>query len=63
MTKESLDKFKEIYKRIYKVDLTDEQALDLASNLLNLYRAIYAGYLNININQNEKEIQITQNQN
>lgn len=37
MTKESLDKFKEIYKRIYKVDLTDEQALDLASNLLNLY--------------------------
>lgn len=63
MTKESLDKFKEIYKRIYKVDLTDEQALDLASNLLNLYRAIYAEYLNININQNEKEIQITQNQN
>lgn len=63
MTKESLDKFKEIYKRIYKVDLTDEQALDLASNLLNLYRAIYAEYLNININQNEKEIQLTQNQN
>lgn len=61
MTKESLDKFKEIYKRIYKVDLTDEQALDLASNLLNLYRAIYAEYLNIN--QNEKEIQLTQNQN
>lgn len=62
MTKESLDKFKQIYKTTYQVDLSDEQALELASNLLSLYKTIYADFLNISINQNEKEIQLTQNQ-
>lgn len=61
MTQESLTKFKMIFKRVYGVDLTEAQALDLATNLLNLYRAVYGENLNISIKQNEKEIQPSKN--
>lgn len=61
MTQESLEKFKEIFKRVYGVELTEAQAIDLATNLLNLYRAIYAENLNISIKQNETKVQPSQN--
>ncbi len=62
MEKESLDKFKIIFKKVYGIDLSEAQALDLATNLLNLYRAVYKENLNINIKKYEKEIQSTKNQ-
>lgn len=62
MEKESLDKFKIIFKKVYGIDLTEAQVLDLATNLLNLYRAVYKENLNINIKKYEKEIQSTKNQ-
>ena len=52
---ESLQKFKNIYERQYGVLLSDSEALSLANNLLNLYRAVYINKNNISMNNNAKE--------
>jgi len=41
LSKESIDEFKQIYKKVFNKDLMDEQAFSKASNLLNFYKAIY----------------------
>jgi len=42
LTKEAIQEFKEIYKKVFKEELSDEEAFRMASNLLNLYRVIYS---------------------
>ena len=41
ISKESLEEFKRIYKKRFGEDLPDQVALDKATKLLNLMRAIY----------------------
>jgi hypothetical protein len=41
ISKESLEKFKELYKKEFGEELSDQVALDKATRLLNLYRAVY----------------------
>jgi hypothetical protein len=40
LKKKSLDKFVEIYKKEYGVELTEGEALSKATALINLYRAV-----------------------
>ena len=42
ISKESLEKFKELYKKEFGEELSDQVALDKATRLLNLHRAVYA---------------------
>lgn len=39
--KEAVEEFKKIYKKEFGVDLSNKEALRRATNLLNLYRAVY----------------------
>ena len=41
ISKESLEKFKRLYKARFKEELSDEETLRKATRLLNLYRAVY----------------------
>lgn len=40
ISKEILEKFKNLYKKKYNVDLTDEQTIQLANDLVNLMRIL-----------------------
>lgn len=42
ISKESLEKFKRLYEKRFGEELSDQVALDKATRLLNLYRAVYA---------------------
>jgi len=44
ISKESLEKFKRLYKARFKEELSDEETLRKATRLLNLYRAVYIPY-------------------
>ncbi|MEM1577951.1 MAG: hypothetical protein QXM27_03010 [Candidatus Pacearchaeota archaeon] len=41
ISEEALNEFKEIYKKKFKKELDDREALAKAIKLLNLYKAIY----------------------
>jgi hypothetical protein len=41
ISKEALKEFKRIYKKKFGEDISDKDALDEATNLLNLYKAVY----------------------
>lgn len=41
MSKEAIEEFKEIYKEEFGEKISNQKALELAQNLLNLFRAIY----------------------
>ncbi|MDP3697933.1 MAG: hypothetical protein Q8R55_08100 [Candidatus Taylorbacteria bacterium] len=41
ISKEALEEFKVIYKKEYNEDISDEKALDLATNLLNIMNVVY----------------------
>jgi hypothetical protein len=41
LTQEAIHEFKDIYKKVYKEELSDKQAFEMANNLLNLYKAVY----------------------
>lgn len=41
ISKEALEEFKAIYKKEYNKDISDEKALDLALNLLNVMNIVY----------------------
>ena len=40
LQKEAIEEFKQIYKKEFGVDLSDEEASYRANNLLNLYKAV-----------------------
>lgn len=42
-SKEAIEEFKSIFKKKYGQDLSDQEALEQATNLLNLYRVVYDG--------------------
>jgi len=42
ISRESLEKFKRLYKKRFGEELSDQVALDKATRLVNLYRAVYA---------------------
>jgi len=42
ISRESLEKFKKLYKERFGEELSDKVALDKATRLVNLYRAVYA---------------------
>jgi len=46
ISKKSLDKFKKLYKRRFKKELSDAEALQRATRILNLYRIIYGSPIN-----------------
>lgn len=41
LPKEAIEEFKEIYKKLYGEELSDEEASKRANNLVNLYKAVY----------------------
>ncbi len=41
LSKESLEKFKSIYKKRFKKDLSDQEALEGATSLIRLVKLIY----------------------
>ena len=41
LPKKEIDEFKRLYKKIYKVELSDEEAARRANNLFALYLAVY----------------------
>lgn len=41
LSKEAVEEFKAIYKKQFKKDLTDQEALEKATSLINLMRIIY----------------------
>lgn len=51
VSKESLDQFKQIYRQQTGILLDDDKAYELASSLVNLYRAVYSN----------KQLKISQN--
>ena len=52
LSKDALNKFKKLFREEYLVDLSDEEALLKATELLTLYRAVFG---NILINTDNKE--------
>ena len=53
--KEAVEEFKKIYKKKFKVDLSNKEALRRATNLLNLYKAVYGSTIKGSDNlRNEK---------
>ena len=42
LPKKAVEEFKQIYKRSYKIELTDEEAIDKANRLVRLYQAVYS---------------------
>ena len=62
LSEETIQKFKAIYLKVYGESISDKEALQMAGNLLNLYRVLYKSQLNMNISQNyETQIQPPQN--
>jgi len=55
ISKESLEKFKQLYKEHFKEELSNDEVLRRATRLLNLYRAIYAPFLLEGYQNNKKE--------
>jgi hypothetical protein len=41
LSTESIEKFKEIYKRNFGEEISEREALEKATRLINLYRAVY----------------------
>ena len=59
----SLEKFKQIYQQVYGIRLKEQEAYDLATNLVNLYRTVYLDESHKNISPNyEKKSQPSQAQ-
>jgi flagellin-specific chaperone FliS len=59
MTRQELDKFKEIVRKDYGVSLSDEQAFEQATALLNLFDYVIESRLDsrrnrVNMNNNQK---------
>jgi hypothetical protein len=50
-TKEQLDKFKRIYKEEYNEDISDSQALEMATNLITLLKIVYQPMTETEYNQ------------
>ena len=42
LPQKAVEEFKQIYKRSYKIELTDEEAIDKANRLVRLYQAVYS---------------------
>lgn len=62
VTKEGLSKFKVLFKQEFGIELTDKEALERATRLLNLYKVVYLPEKNIKISKNyEKKIQTKKN--
>jgi len=43
LPKKAVKQFSEIYYRLYKIKLTDREAVRRSGNLIALYKAIYGG--------------------
>lgn len=41
LSKEAIEEFKEIYKKKFNEDISDQKAFKLGSNLLNLYKLLF----------------------
>jgi len=41
LSKEAIEEFKEIYRQEFGEEISDQKALELALNLLNLFKVIY----------------------
>ncbi|MEK7537257.1 MAG: hypothetical protein AAB584_02330 [Patescibacteria group bacterium] len=39
----TVKEFKELFRKFYKIELSDEEASFRANNLFNLYEAVYGG--------------------
>jgi len=49
LPKKEIEEFKRLYKKIYKVELSDEEATRRANNLFALYLAVYGSSRKIKI--------------
>lgn len=55
LTKQAVEEFKAIYERKYGVALGDAEAVELATNLLNLCRIVFVSSTNPKRSPNEYE--------
>ena len=46
VSKEAIEQFKELYRKHFGVELSDEEASLRANKLVNLYRTLYGALLN-----------------
>lgn len=47
ITDEAIKEFKDIYKETYRILLTDKEALNYGTRLINLVKAVYGDNLNL----------------
>lgn len=57
LPKEAVEEFKQIYKRVFNEELTDDEASRRANNLVNLYQVVYGDSTNSPQLQNDNEQQ------
>ena len=41
LSQKAIDEYKAIYKKVYKQNITDAEALEQGTRLLNLFKAVY----------------------
>ena len=63
VSQSSLSRFKLIYKQETGVDLLNDEAYELATNLVNLYRSVYIKDTKSMKQNYETKLQPTQNKN
>lgn len=54
-SKKSLEKFKAIYKKEFNEDLSEADVLRKATNLLNIYRAVYGDPLDYDMDRKPED--------
>jgi len=54
LSKKAIDEYKEIYKRKFGEEITDQEAYEQASNLLRLFKVIYRPLPSEKKNKNSK---------
>ncbi|MDP2946851.1 MAG: hypothetical protein Q8N88_01940 [Nanoarchaeota archaeon] len=57
-SKEAIEEFKQIYKKEFKKELTDEEAYKRATKLLSLYKTVYGSKIKKHKEENEKNRKI-----
>ena len=62
LTDQSLEAFRNLYFQEYGAWLSDEESFELASNLINLYRAVYLGRSQKSDRKHETKLQHTHHQ-
>lgn len=56
LSKEAVEEFKELYKKRFKEELTDEEAFERATKLVNLFEVVYGPEIRKRENEKNRDI-------